>query len=383
MLDASSIPFSNPPETLMARHPFPVHRLATLVLVTCLAGGAPASAAPVYTLVLNSDYQNAWSVPTRLDTTAHTVASGSMGTVASTQYATLGGVGASVSAVTSLTGFSGGDNFSAWPRASTDDFVIDGSGSYVTGTLYLRFRAHVGGSGGESGCRADVMPWITIGGNVWNGGFRATNLAGYPPYQAWGMLAGARPVGDIDTVLAITKTWPVGAPFSIELGVIVDALTSVDAAHQMADWWANGGGLASGPGAGLALGDANGLVMGLPQYFALRSASWHIANSLRDGIAGVGDGPPARAGLALAGARPNPARADGVSLVFSLPDDAPAALELFDLAGRRVASRDVGVLGAGEHVVELAARRPLSPGLYLARLTRGGDRRTARVIVTE
>ena len=58
-----------------------------------------------------------------------------------------------------------------------------------------------------------------------------------------------------------------------------------------------------------------------------------------------------------------------VSLV--LPDAAPARLELFDLTGRRIASRDVGALGAGEHQVSLGDAG-LPPGMLFARLMSRG-----------
>ena len=46
---------------------------------------------------------------------------------------------------------------------------------------------------------------------------------------------------------------------------------------------------------------------------------------------------------------------------FTLPSAESARLELIDVAGRRVASRDVGALGAGQHAVNL------TPGRQLAR----------------
>jgi hypothetical protein len=59
---------------------------------------------------------------------------------------------------------------------------------------------------------------------------------------------------------------------------------------------------------------------------------------------------PLPATLSLAGASPNPA-GHGITIRFSLPGDGEATLELFDLRGRRVARRDVGDLGVGEHLV--------------------------------
>jgi hypothetical protein len=69
-------------------------------------------------------------------------------------------------------------------------------------------------------------------------------------------------------------------------------------------------------------------------------------------------------------------------VTFSLPDDAPAHLELLDIAGRRVASRDVGALGAGTHEVEMSPpRAALASGIYTLRLTRKGESAAASVVV--
>ncbi|HEY6195609.1 MAG TPA: kelch repeat-containing protein [Candidatus Eisenbacteria bacterium] len=86
-----------------------------------------------------------------------------------------------------------------------------------------------------------------------------------------------------------------------------------------------------------------------------------------------------RPALALAGARPNPA-VGTASLVFTLTGPFPAKLELFDVSGRSVASRGVGGMGAGEHVLALEQR--LAPGLYVAVLTQSGERLIRRFVVT-
>ena len=84
-------------------------------------------------------------------------------------------------------------------------------------------------------------------------------------------------------------------------------------------------------------------------------------------------------GLALAGARPNPA-SDRLTVSFSLPDASPARIDLWDVAGRRLRTREVGALGAGSHVVDLAGER-LPAGIYLIRLTRGDRALSARAVV--
>jgi hypothetical protein len=89
---------------------------------------------------------------------------------------------------------------------------------------------------------------------------------------------------------------------------------------------------------------------------------------------------PSGAAFGLAGARPNPVARD-LRVAFSLPDGAPARLDLMDLAGRRLAGREVGTLGPGNHLVDLAQDRTLAPGVYLLRLTRGGRALSSRAVV--
>lgn len=95
----------------------------------------------------------------------------------------------------------------------------------------------------------------------------------------------------------------------------------------------------------------------------------------------VGGGAPLD--FALEGVRPNPAGGEKLTVRFALPIAAPARLELVDVSGRRVVAREVGSLGAGRHAVDLAAGRRLPSGLYLVRLSQGGDLRVARVVVLD
>lgn len=83
--------------------------------------------------------------------------------------------------------------------------------------------------------------------------------------------------------------------------------------------------------------------------------------------------------LTLEGARPNPA-VGSVVLAFTLPDASPARLELYDLSGRRLASRDVGTRGAGRHVERLEGG-VIPPGLYWASLSQGGRTLRTRIAV--
>lgn len=90
------------------------------------------------------------------------------------------------------------------------------------------------------------------------------------------------------------------------------------------------------------------------------------------------------AGLALAPARPNPARA-GVTLDFSLPAAGRARLTAFDLAGRRLATLADRDYAAGSYSVTWDLRddagRPVSPGLVFVRLETAEGARGARVLV--
>jgi hypothetical protein len=92
---------------------------------------------------------------------------------------------------------------------------------------------------------------------------------------------------------------------------------------------------------------------------------------------------PVEASVAFALDRvfPNPARGGAMRLHLSLPDAEPAALQLVDVRGRLIAAREVGSLGAGRHVVDLTDGLRLSAGVYLVRLTRGGQHRTTRAVV--
>jgi len=117
-------------------------------------------------------------------------------------------------------------------------------------------------------------------------------------------------------------------------------------------------------------------------YLDIRFDSW-------TGVAGGGgfsytravrptaSAPGASAPFALRGFVANPARL-GTALEFSLPDAAPARLEVLDVAGRLVASREVGAYGPGPHRLTLDELRAQPPGLLFVRLTRAGRSLVAR-----
>jgi len=87
--------------------------------------------------------------------------------------------------------------------------------------------------------------------------------------------------------------------------------------------------------------------------------------------------------FALNGARPNPARAGRLQVAFALPSASPALLELHDVSGRRVIRREVGSLGAGRHVVDLADGHRVAPGIYWVSLQQGTSRQRTRLAVIE
>ena len=78
----------------------------------------------------------------------------------------------------------------------------------------------------------------------------------------------------------------------------------------------------------------------------------------------------AKADFRLDDVRPNPTQGQ-LSISFALTDASPARLEVVDLTGRRILSRDVGDLGAGEHWIVLGSSAGLRPGYYVVRLVQG------------
>jgi len=103
-------------------------------------------------------------------------------------------------------------------------------------------------------------------------------------------------------------------------------------------------------------------VLGTSGTFAVREAS------------GIGD--QARVELALHIASPA-ASSRGLEVSFSLPEARPASISLYDVAGRRVASREVGDMGVGMHTTQFGDAS-LPAGIYVVQLIQGEHRVTAR-----
>jgi hypothetical protein len=85
------------------------------------------------------------------------------------------------------------------------------------------------------------------------------------------------------------------------------------------------------------------------------------------------------AARALSGFVPNPSTG-APRIAFALRSGEHARLEVIDLAGRVVMTRDVASFGSGSHTIGLD-RAPLAAGVYLMRLTEGDLTHTARGIV--
>ena len=78
---------------------------------------------------------------------------------------------------------------------------------------------------------------------------------------------------------------------------------------------------------------------------------------------------------------PNPVRGQMPRVLLVLDSSAPAQLEVWDVSGRRIAAREVGRLGAGQHLLNVTEDTILAPGLYLVSLRQGGATRVTRVVV--
>jgi outer membrane protein assembly factor BamB len=85
--------------------------------------------------------------------------------------------------------------------------------------------------------------------------------------------------------------------------------------------------------------------------------------------------------FALGTARPNPAR-DQARVAFTLAEGASAALELYDLSGRKVRTLWRGEAAAGEHEVSCEVGG-LAPGVYVYRLTAGAEVAARRLVVAD
>jgi FG-GAP-like repeat len=84
--------------------------------------------------------------------------------------------------------------------------------------------------------------------------------------------------------------------------------------------------------------------------------------------------------LAMSGLTPNPVTTASL-LTVSSPLGGRASLNVLDIGGRRIASRDLGTLRAGTQRVELGFAERLAPGVYLACLHFAGRALSTRFVV--
>lgn len=102
---------------------------------------------------------------------------------------------------------------------------------------------------------------------------------------------------------------------------------------------------------------------------------------------GVGDEGPHALAFGFASAWPNPARGGRLNLEFALPHAAHATIALYDVGGRRVRSVADRAFAAGRYTLVLDGRddqgQPLKPGVYMARISSGGQSQSQRVFVLQ
>jgi hypothetical protein len=81
--------------------------------------------------------------------------------------------------------------------------------------------------------------------------------------------------------------------------------------------------------------------------------------------------------LTLVGANPT---ISGMRVAFMLPEPSPARIDVVDVTGRRVYTREVGSMGAGRHEIDLRQER-FTPGIYWVRLVQGERMSSAKIAV--
>jgi len=94
------------------------------------------------------------------------------------------------------------------------------------------------------------------------------------------------------------------------------------------------------------------------------------------------DAPPPATGARLAIERvgPNPASSP-LRVEFSLPSEAPATLEIVDVAGRRWLRDELGSLAAGRHDATVSLAGLPGPGVFWLHLSQAGHGVVTKVVV--
>jgi hypothetical protein len=91
---------------------------------------------------------------------------------------------------------------------------------------------------------------------------------------------------------------------------------------------------------------------------------------------------PLAAQVALGKITPNPSKGR-FTVSLALPLSGPATLEVVDVNGRRVLSREVGGLGPGGHDIDFGRDRSLETGVYWVRLTQAGRTFSRKAVVVK
>ena len=115
---------------------------------------------------------------------------------------------------------------------------------------------------------------------------------------------------------------------------------------------------------------------GLPQGATVVSCQGYASDPA---VLGAGPQTPSLA-LALAELRPNPT-SGALALTVRLPGADPARLEVFDLLGRSLVSRELRFERPGSYALSLDQTRALAPSVYTLRLSQGRRQSTARFMV--
>ncbi len=115
--------------------------------------------------------------------------------------------------------------------------------------------------------------------------------------------------------------------------------------------------------------------------------SWAIDNlavTVSTAVTAIGDTPAFPKSLTLLPNSPNPF-GSSTEVRVGLPHEADVRLDVFDVAGRRVASRDAGRMNAGWVRIGFDGRddrgRALASGVYFYRVTAGRETTTHRMVI--
>jgi len=70
-----------------------------------------------------------------------------------------------------------------------------------------------------------------------------------------------------------------------------------------------------------------------------------------------------------------------LAVSFSLAARNAARIEMFDVRGQRVLTRDVGAFGRGAHRLEIGNAKDYPSGVYFVRLTQSGHSVSSRLVL--